>query len=68
MGLLKIHNQAFVENRLVKSITIPVTLKKIGEYAFSGCEKLEEVIFEAGSNLMVPRWYQYYFVPNSREC
>ena len=51
-GLIKIGYYAFLENKLVTSIFIPSTVKYIYHSAFYFCVKLENVIFEEGSNLI----------------
>ena len=47
----EIYNNAFCYN-LIKSVKIPKTFEAIGVAAFAFCEKLEEVEFEQGSNLI----------------
>lgn len=42
---------AFVQNNTVTKVTLPATLKFIGDRAFYKCTNLEEVIFENGSML-----------------
>ncbi|EAY16126.1 surface antigen BspA-like [Trichomonas vaginalis G3] len=50
-GLLEIQNSAFNNVGYITSIIIPASVEIIGEYAFNGCNKLENVNFEEGSNL-----------------
>lgn len=45
-----INNFAFYGTK-IKCITIPSTVKKIGEYSFSTCDKLSKVDFDEKSNL-----------------
>ncbi|KAI5507444.1 ribonuclease inhibitor domain-containing protein, partial [Trichomonas vaginalis G3] len=50
-GLLEIHTFAFCVNGLVTNITIPASVEIIGQEGIYACRKLENVIFEEGSNL-----------------
>ena len=41
-----IHRSAFFDCTNLTSITIPDTVKSIGEYAFLACDNLKTIIFE----------------------
>ena len=45
-NLKYIGNQAFYLNTNLQSVTIPASVEKIDNSAFSGCDKLNEIIFE----------------------
>mgnify|MGYP002852929548 CR=1 FL=1 len=49
-GLLEIGNNAFV-NTAIESITIPASVKTLGDYCFEGCVNLQEVVFPTNSQL-----------------
>ena len=42
---------AFQENSVLTSITIPASVTSIGDYAFYRCNNLRDVVFESGSQL-----------------
>lgn len=50
-GLLEIQKIAFFSNKLVTIVKIPASVKFIDREAFYFCEKLENAIFEEGSNV-----------------
>ena len=50
-GITKIGERAFYEFALLKSITIPESVKTIGKSAFRYCKELESAEFELGSQL-----------------
>lgn len=43
-NLIKIGNEAFYHQNRLKSVTIPNTITEIGEGAFSGCSRLENLV------------------------
>lgn len=47
-----IHRHAFAKNQYIKSITIPGSVKEIGDYAFARCESLSEVNIEDGVQVL----------------
>lgn len=46
-----IPNGAFKGFKNLKKVTLPSTLNYVSEYAFSGCENLETVIFPEGHSI-----------------
>lgn len=44
---------AFQENKEIKSVFIPYTVKRIDEDAFAGCENLEKVTFSEGLEYLI---------------
>ena len=49
--LTAIEGHAFHGCNVLKNITIPASVKTIGEYSFAGCSALESVTYEDGSTL-----------------
>ncbi len=48
-GVIKIEDCAFLGIEDIKSLTLPESLKVIGERAFFGCSNLREISFSAGT-------------------
>ncbi len=44
-GTYSIASSAFTDNKTIKEVILPDSIKAIGQSAFSGCENLEKVIF-----------------------
>ena len=42
-GIVKIEKEAFGENKVLKKVTLPSTLKEIGDYTFFQCTDLQKV-------------------------
>ena len=49
-GLEKIREGCFKESEL-EEITVPKSVKRLERWAFTGCESLQKVVFEEGSEL-----------------
>ena len=65
-GLEKIANYAFYYNANIKSITVPSSVKSIGEGAFGNCDNLTSITFE-GSGLTTLGDFAFAYTPNLKE-
>ena len=50
-GTVTIGERAFLSNKTIQKVTLPVSLKEIGTYAFSYCTALREIAYEEGTSL-----------------
>ena len=50
-GVINVVDYAFCECENIVSVTVPATVKTIGEFAFANCYNLNTVIFDTGSML-----------------
>ena len=48
-GCVRIHDRACNGNQLLREVTIPTSVKEVGETAFYRCTNLEKVIFKPGT-------------------
>lgn len=46
-GIEIIEDEAFANNSIVSVVSIPASIRRIGDHAFYNCDKLEFVVFEA---------------------
>ena len=48
-GCVRIHDRACNGNQLLREVTIPTSVKEVGETAFYRCTNLEKIIFKPGT-------------------
>lgn len=53
-GITRLDNYAFAFNSALKQISLPASLRSYGEYTFSGCQNLSEVVLAEGSTVLGP--------------
>src|SRR3712207_6315482 len=56
LPVTEIADNAFKQATALKSVTIPGSIRRIGQYAFQGCSSLATINFEEGADLTICRW------------
>lgn len=52
-SVVEIADEAFADSKMLKKVTIPATVKRIGKDAFKGCEGLQEIHLQIAEPLTI---------------